>query len=283
MTAAADATAISGLSDIAERYDAFLVDQFGVLHDGTAPYAASVETLERLIQAGKRVLVLSNSGKRSAPNLRRLERLGFPRGLWTHFLSSGEVAWSILAAQPVAGGARRRCLLLARDGDYSAIEGLPFEVADSGGDCDIVVIAGSESDVRSLEDYRALLTPAAERGVPAYCTNPDMQMLTRHGLRFGAGRIGALYEELGGSVTWIGKPFPAIYAAALLLVADVEPARVLCVGDSVDHDIAGASRASLNSCLVTGGIHAGLNGAELSALFAQAGATPNFVAGRLCW
>src|SRR5690606_23462326 len=103
------ATLIGGLGEVANRYDAFFIDQFGVLHDGTAPYPYAAETLLRLTRAGKRVMLLSNSGKRSAANETRLERLGFSREGWTDFLSSGEVAWSMLAAEFGSEPRRRRC------------------------------------------------------------------------------------------------------------------------------------------------------------------------------
>lgn len=56
---------IPALSAVADAYDAFLVDQYGVLRDGRGPYPGAAETLVRLKQAGKRVIILSNSGKRS--------------------------------------------------------------------------------------------------------------------------------------------------------------------------------------------------------------------------
>ncbi len=270
---------ITGIREIADRYDAFLIDQFGVLHDGTAPYSGAQEALALLAQARKRIILLSNSGKRSAPNEARLTRLGF--GGWAAVLTSGEVAWSILAAE--AGEERRNCLLLARDDDRSAIAGLPIDVTRSGADCDFVLIAGSEGDVRSLDEYRALLAPAAERSIPAYCTNPDKQMLTPGGLRFGAGRIAELYEELGGTVTWIGKPFPAIYDAARRLLPNIPAERILGIGDSVEHDIAGAKSAGLDSCFVTGGIHDGIDGTGLQRLYAESNATPTFVTPAFRW
>jgi HAD superfamily hydrolase (TIGR01459 family) len=276
-------TAIAGLAEVVDRYDAFLVDQFGVLHDGTRAYPHAVDTLERLRHAGARVILLSNSGKRSSSNAMRLERLGFSPDMWTQILTSGEVGWSILANESAQGGARRKCLLIARDGDCSAIEGLPIDPTSDSATCDFVLIAGSEGDTTTLDAYRILLAPAAARGVPAYCTNPDTQMLTPGGLRFGAGRIATLYEELGGNVVWIGKPYPAIYAAALQVIDDVPPARILCIGDSIDHDIAGARAAGLDSCLITGGILEGIASADLPALFAEAGATPTFVAPDLRW
>lgn len=282
MTVGVQPRVLARLNEVSDRYDAYFIDQFGVLHDGTRPYDHAIEALRQLNGAGKRVVLLSNSGKRAASNAARLERLGFSPDTWTQILTSGEVGRSILA-DALPAGRRRSCLLLVRDGDRSAIEGLPIDVTADPARCDLVLIAGSEGDARPLEAYRALLAPAAARGIPAYCTNPDMQMLTPQGLRFGAGRIAALYEELGGAVQWIGKPFPAIFAAARQAVADVAAERILCIGDSIDHDIAGARAAGIDSCLVTGGIHDGIAPADVPGLFEQAGATPNFVTRELRW
>ncbi len=65
-------TFCSGLADLASRYRGFIVDQWGVLHDGGAPYPDALEGLAELRAAGKRVVLLSNSGKRAAVNRQRL-------------------------------------------------------------------------------------------------------------------------------------------------------------------------------------------------------------------
>ena len=90
-------TALGGISEIAEDYDLFLVDQFGVLHDGQSPYSGAIQVLEALKARGKTVVLLSNSGKRSAPNAERLRGLGFPETLYDLFVTSGEVAWHQLS------------------------------------------------------------------------------------------------------------------------------------------------------------------------------------------
>lgn len=272
--------AISGIGDLIDRFDHFLLDQFGVLHDGQRAYPGAVETLERLRDAGKQVLLLSNSGKRSAPNEARLVKLGFVPGSWTHFLSSGEVAWRQLNA---ASEERQRCLLIARDGDTSAADGLPLDLTASGTDADIVLLSASEGDRYDLDHYRALLAPAAARGVKCLCTNPDKIMLTAVGPRFGAGRIAELYEELGGPVTWIGKPFPQIYAAALELLGHPDPSGVVCVGDSIEHDIAGGAGAGLATALVTTGVLADLDQHGREALFAEHSARPDYLMPAFRW
>lgn len=272
--------AISGIHELIDRYDHFIVDQFGVLHDGQKPYPGAVETLTKLRGNAKSILLLSNSGKRSAPNEARLIKLGFVPGSWTHFLSSGEVAWQQLRT---AGAGRKRCLLIARDGDTSAADGLDLELVESGGDADIMLLSASEGDRFDLDHYRTLLAPAAARAVPCLCTNPDKIMLTAVGPRFGAGRIAELYEELGGKVTWIGKPFPEIYAAALAMLGNPDPARVICVGDSIEHDTAGGAGAGLATALVTTGVLADLDDAGRAALFNEHRAAPDLVLSAFTW
>ena len=279
MNAPCALTSTAGLAGLVDRYEAFFIDQFGVLHDGSALYPGALDTLAALVKCGKRAVLLSNSGKRSASNVARLDRLGIPSSLYAGIVTSGEVGWSILRDL----GPGQRCLLIARDGDRTAIDGLPMTQVDDAEQCDIVLVAGSEGDRMTLDAYLTLLAPAARRGVPAYCTNPDMQMLTPYGLRFGAGAIASSYCELGGSVTWIGKPYPGIYTAARGLVPDIPAERILCIGDSIEHDIGGAARAGLASCLVRTGIIANLTDAELEAQFARADARPDFILSQLQW
>ena len=129
----------------------------------------------------------------------------------------------------------------------------------------------------SLDDYRASLTPAAQRGTPCICVNPDKLMLTASGNAPGAGRIAEIYEELGGAVTWVGKPFREIYRAAAELSQVQNPRDILCVGDSVEHDITGANRFGAFAALVRTGILAGLSDKELAVEIGRREALPDYV------
>ncbi len=64
-----------GLSEVAELYDAFLVDQWGVLHNGKTPYRGAVDGLNRLIGGGKQVILVSNSGRRAAELTAAMRRI----------------------------------------------------------------------------------------------------------------------------------------------------------------------------------------------------------------
>lgn len=258
--------------------DVFLVDQFGTLHDGQALYPGVVSALRRLQAAGARVVLLSNSGKRAQANALRLAKLGVPPDVYDLFVTSGEIAWQMLrdGAVPAAQGARR-CLLLERGGEGMALDELGLVQVQDAAQAELVIIAGSEGDRRSLADYEALLLPAARRRTPCLCLNPDRIMLTPSGPAFGAGCIAELYERLGGSVTWIGKPHAAIYDHALRLLGEPDRARVAGVGDSVEHDIAGARAAGCKAWLVRSGIVADADDAAVAAECARRGVLPDGV------
>lgn len=275
---------LGGVGELAPLFDAFLVDQFGVLHDGVRAYPGAVEALAALRQAGGAVVLLSNSGRRAAPNAERMLKLGFRPGSWDHFVTSGEVAWrrlkASLEARP-AGELPLRCLFLARGGDGSAIEGLPVRPVESGAEADLVLLSGSETDRFDLDHYRRLLEPAAARKVECICTNPDKIMLTPDGPRPGAGALADIYAGMGGPVTWIGKPYPEIYDAALALLG--RRGRIACVGDSIEHDIAGGAGTGLSTVLVTTGVIAFSSAAERAALFARHRATPDYLLPAFSW
>lgn len=273
------------LSALVKRYDVFFVDQFGVLHDGYRAYAGAVEALARLKAEGKTVVLLSNSGRRARPNEERLLRLGFEPRSWDFFVSSGEVAYRKFAGETAEPGLRpgTKCLLLSRENDRSAVEGLDLRLVENGADAEIVLLGGSEGDRFPLDHYRDLLEPAARAGVPLVCINPDKIMLTATGPTFGAGCIAELYAELGGTVEWIGKPYPEIYEAALAIAGVTDRSRVVGVGDSIEHDVVGARNAGLASALVRSGILADLDRAGLEALYRRHGARPDHVLSRFAF
>lgn len=269
------------LREIAPLHDTFLIDQYGTLHDGLRPYPGAREALRRLKEAGGRVVILSNSGKRSAANVARLMRLGFDSADWDLFLSSGEVAHALLRSGRLLGARPRRCLLISRDGDTSLIDGLGIDLAERAEEADVVLIAGSEAPHVTLDQYAERLAPAAARGVPALCVNPDVTMLTPEGLAFAPGRIAMRYRDLGGEVVSIGKPYPDIYRAVLERYP--EASRLVGIGDSVEHDVAGARAAGIASAFVHTGIAAHLDEAGLEALFDHHRVRPDYVLDRFAW
>lgn len=264
------------LAELASRYDNFFVDQFGVLRDDVGSYPGAVEALRRLKVAGKAVVILSNSGRSGAYNADRFVRLGFAREDFDHFVTSGDVAYAVLSRPGSGLPTRARCLTISSGGDRHLADRLGYESVDSAADADLIVISGSEAEVVPMGTYRELLLLAAERKLPCICTNPDIQKLANGTIAPGAGVIARLYEELGGTVRWFGKPHGDIYRHALALSGNPRASSVVCIGDSIEHDIVGARCMGLDSVLVETGILAASGEAERLGMMGDRGATPTF-------
>ena len=61
------------LEDLADQFDAFFIDQFGVLMDAAGPYPFAVDAIKRLSEYDKPIVLLSNSGKRAKKKLKLTE------------------------------------------------------------------------------------------------------------------------------------------------------------------------------------------------------------------
>jgi HAD superfamily hydrolase (TIGR01459 family) len=264
---------------IASGFRAVFFDQYGVLHDGRRPYPGAREALAALKPRGVKIVVLSNSGRAGKANQRRMAALGLGPELYDFLLTSGDVARRLMKSAPMAArlGLEARAFVVSSDGRDELSAELGLLPASNSSEADLVIIAGSQADRISLDGYRKLLAPAAERGAPCVCFNPDRLMLTAAGAAPGAGRIAELYQELGGEVTWIGKPFPEIYRAAAELAGVEDPRDILCVGDSVEHDIAGANGFGAFAALVRTGILAGFSREELAGEIGRRRAVPDYV------
>jgi HAD superfamily hydrolase (TIGR01459 family) len=285
--------AIAGLHEIADRFDGVLLDQWGALHDGRRVFPAAQSCVEHLRAAGKRTLILSNSGKRAGDNIRRLANLGLPRSAYDALLTSGEAAWLGLRDGTEAPFDRlgRSCLLIARGRDRSVVEGLDLDVVADVSSADFIFLAGLDDERAAPEAWRSLLAEASRRHLPMLCANPDLTMFGAAGLLPAPGALGRFYESLGGAVHYVGKPHAPIFAAALRALGNPAAGRVLVVGDSLDHDILGGNRAGMLTALIAAGVHAAdlsaRGGGDLAAAVRQlagdSGRVPHWVLQELRW
>lgn len=274
---------LAGMAELADRAETFLLDQYGVLHDGHRPYPGAVECLRRLAEAGRRLVVLSNSGKRAAENRERLARIGLPPECLAAVVTSGELTWRLLQERrdPWLAGLGRRCQLFTRGGDRSVVEGLDLALVEEAAEADFVLLAGCDIEPGDgPDDYRQRLRPALDRRLPLICANPDRVRVGPNGLAGSPGALAAWYEAEGGPVRWLGKPYPEIYALAL---QGSEGGTALAVGDSLEHDIAGAAAVGLPTVLALGGVHSGADEAALRRLFRGHRCRPDWLLPAFRW
>ncbi len=249
---------LPGFAPLAARFDGFVLDLWGVIHDGVRGFPHAIECLEQLHRGGKRTLLVSNAPRPNAAVQDLMRGMGIPETLYTGVLTSGEAVRRALRDPPDEWWARlgTRAFLLGPERDRPILAGLPLVLADGPSEADFVLNTGPD-DHRNPADIRAfehVLRECKRHRLPMICANPDLEVI-RGGVRvLCAGSLALRYEALGGEVRLLGKPDPAIYDHALELL-DVPADRVLAVGDSLRTDVAGAEGAGLASCWVLGGLH----------------------------
>lgn len=284
----------SGVSQFADSFDAFILDQWGVLHDGQAPFPGTIECLENLKAADKKLAVLTNSARRIEANRQGLGRVGFDPDLFDVVVSSGNEVWQCLKhrTDPWYAALGRTCLYLSRRGPEGFFDGLDLEPVEDPEKADFVLNAGIEVEGNSLEPYEPVLAASARLNLPMICANPDLVYPQNGKLVLGPGSLARRYEELGGSVRYHGKPHPSVYESCLGQLGVPDRSRVVGIGDSLRHDVAGANGSGIASAFVAGGIHRdelGLGGdgeldpGRTEALCRELGHLPDLVIPHFVW
>ena len=282
---------IHGLGEIADRYDAFILDLWGCLHDGIVVYPAALQALRGLKAAGKRAIILSNAPRRAREVAARIAEMGITPDLYDRIYTSGEETWRELAQNEIAvlqgRGHKLYPIMAARD--RAMLDGIDVTLVDDPAQADFMLVTGTETGKEEIASFDTLLAPAAKRGVPLVCANPDL-VVHRGGVEeICAGSVAQRYEMLGGPVVWFGKPYPAVYRR-ILAECGLTPSQLLCVGDALRTDVAGGKGIGAATLFTVGGIHHQellvnnqLDLARLDALCRGLGHRPDFAIAHLGW
>ena len=249
--------AINGLREVAGECDGFILDLWGLVHDGATPYPPSRETFLALKRAGKKTLLLSNAPRRAYALVEAMTRMGLERDLYGQVLSSGEATNQALIRRDDAFfktlGARAYHLGPPRD--RSVFDDTGIEIVDTVDAATFVLNTGPCDLHDTVDTYEPVLVAAAARHLPMVCANPDLVVMRAGQAVVCAGALALRYVALGGKVAYRGKPDPAIYHLAVEHLG-LPPDRIAVVGDALETDVKGARAAGLRSIWCTGGIHA---------------------------
>ena len=206
MTNVANPPLISGLSDLASRYDSLISDIWGVVHNGSVAHAAAGDALIRFRAAGGRVVLVTNAPRPSGVVEDMLRRMGVPRGAYDSVVTSGDTARVVLAERP--GG---RIYHVGPERDLPIYDGLDIRLAGEE-DCDLISCTGLFDDENETpDDYAESLERWEARGLPMLCINPDIVVERGDRLIWCAGAIAERYRERGGQTIIVGKPYAPIY------------------------------------------------------------------------
>ena len=243
---------INNISEIAQKYDAIVFDQWGVLHDGKLAYEGVIACLEGLKKNNTRLAVLSNSGKRSELNEKRILEMGFSNLLFEFIMTSGEALWRDIAYKIIK---EKSFFPIERNvGDAKVwANGLEISLEYSIDSAQAILLMGLPDD-DDLKDWQAILARGLALNIPLYCSNPDLLSI-RPGKKLitAPGLLAEYYSEGGGEVVYYGKPHKHIFKN---LQTILNANRLLMIGDSLGHDILGGNAMGWDTLLLLSGVHA---------------------------
>jgi HAD superfamily hydrolase (TIGR01459 family) len=245
------------IRELAQNYDGFIVDLWGVVHDGIKTYPGVADCLTQLREAGKKVVFLSNAPRRAAAIGRALAGMGIAPKLYTGIMSSGEAVHTALRdrTDPDFAGLGTVLYHLGPNRDRDIFDSLALTESATPAGAEILLNTGPDDYLGPNDPsiYEPVLRECLEAGLPMICANPDLEVI-RDGARIiCAGLLAQWYETQGGKVINRGKPDAAIYAPTLALLG-TEKRRTLAIGDSLRTDMAGAKAAGLDACWVLSGV-----------------------------
>ena len=268
---------LPNLDAIADEFDTFFLDAFGVLNIGETAISGVPERVAGLQKAGKRVLIVSNAAGFPHANLmEKYKRLGYdfdPEDVITsrkallHGIASEPARrWGIMATESLgrADIEHLNCVYLAENSaDYDSVDAF-------------LLIGGAAW----TEQRQALLEASIlSNSRPVYVGNPDIVAPRENGFSIEPGAFAhQLADRTGVSPRFFGKPFSNIFDLAFARLGHFDPARVVMVGDSLHTDILGGHVAEVKTALISG--FGFFSGSDVTKAINNSGILPDFILDR---
>jgi HAD superfamily hydrolase (TIGR01450 family) len=246
---------------LADRFDGLLIDLDGVVWIGREPVPGSVEALRTLLEAGKRIVfVTNNPGRPPQAYAERLGELGVAAGP-EQIVTAGMVVARL--AGEAASGAGGTAFVIGRSAlkEMVAATGTRLLAGPEAEEADVVVVSGHRGF-----DYEELKTAkfALDNGARLFATSHDPTMPYPGGELPGTGAVLAAVEVASGrEATIAGKPERHLFEMAIAAIrgsfctnaVQKEPRdeRLAMVGDRISSDIEGGRNAGLETVLVLSG------------------------------
>ncbi len=238
---------ISGVSEIVDHYDAFIIDIWGVVHNGVHLNSGAENCLKKIIEEEKIFVFVSNSSFRSKEVETDLMRFGLSsKYCQDRAVTAGESTWWGLKKRE---GQRFIFLSGLADGDLTA--GLDLQEVHTVSEADFILNAMGLRE----ENERHILKDALSHKLPMICANPDLEVQVGHQTIKCAGFYAQWYEEQGGHVEWHGKPYRPVYERAWEMLGKPDKSRICAIGDSLRTDISGAKNFGIDAVWNLDGIN----------------------------
>ena len=262
------------LSDIYEKYETFIIDLWGVVHNGIMLNSKAIEAIDNLNRKSKKIVFLSNAPRPSLKVKNFLLKMNMDKKYLSHVMTSGEAAMQAINKNKFG----KTFFHLGPPRDISVFEKVKKNKVDIKS-CDFILCTGlfDEHD-NDLGYYKKFLKGHVSKKL--VCTNPDLTVHRGRVEELCAGSVAKVFEKLGGEVVYYGKPHKEVYEMCFNLNE-----KVLAIGDNLRTDIKGANNLDIDCVFISEGVHRDEynNNSELDSLLKKYDVQANFFQKELKW
>jgi glycerol-1-phosphatase len=232
---------------LAGRYDVALLDLDGVVYRGTEVIEDAPPALDKALQFGmKRAFVTNNASTAPEAVAERLRAMGVPAAA-EDVVTSAQAAAHVLADRLPPGA---RVLVVGTEALAAELVSRGLTAVRAAGDEPVAVVQGHSPDTGWRQLAEAVV--AIRRGALWVATNTDLTIPSPRGILPGNGAFVGIVRAVTDATPLVtGKPEPAMHREMMQHTGAQRP---LIVGDRLDTDIEGATRAGVDSLLVLTGV-----------------------------
>ncbi len=262
-----------GIREIANDFDLFYIDIWGVLHNGIKLNEDAVHVLSELDNLGKEYVLLTNAPRPNSDVIKFLGKLGLNDKKSSKVYTSGQGSLNYLSNEKK----NLKFFHLGPERDFNLFKNFKSLKQSKVEEADYIICTGLFDEHENLEFYKNFLSPFMH--LDMVCTNPDLIVDRGDVTEYCAGSIAKVFEELGGKVKYFGKPYSLVYEKSI----NHKNKSVLCIGDNLNTDIKGANLQNFKSLFILNGIHKKEKQNELNKLFEKYQVNVNYIQEILKW
>ena len=272
------------LSEVFDAYDTFVIDLWGVIHNGIKLNEKAIEAVAQLKKKSKKIVFLSNAPRPSVKVVNFLLKMKMEKKYLSNVMTSGEAAMQAINQNKFG----KNFFHLGPPRDASVYEKVR-ENKTTIDNCDFILCTGlfdehnpdldkNKIHRNDLDYYKNFLIKHISKKL--VCTNPDLTVHRGDKEEYCAGYVAKIFEELGGKAIYYGKPYKEIYEMCFN-----SKEKVLAIGDNLRTDIKGANNLNKDCLFISNGVHRDEfnNNLELEKLLKKYQVIANYFQKELQW
>jgi HAD superfamily hydrolase (TIGR01459 family) len=247
---------LRGIKEVADNYDVYFIDLWGVIHNGLACHPEALLVLDYLKKKNKKIILISNAPRPSKTVSLFLEKIHLPKSLYDILITSGDETKEYITIHKK----NKKFYHLGPDRDRDLFKDLNINLFNKEESDEIICTGLFFAENEKLEQYDSELELYKKENKILVCANPDEAVFRGNKKELCAGALAKKFEELGGKVIYFGKPYKSIYYSALkklnlLKIFEEKKINLIAIGDNLKTDIKGANSLNIDSIFITNGLY----------------------------